>query len=490
MTTIDADPDTGELADLYQKWVAQQPPLATRNWDKWNAEHPYEKHPRPARGEMPQLHGYPKPGSPADSLPKDEHGKANVGPLFEQHLKSRGITVTHETVDASTLAHTQHDLNQPMVDSMAKALKGEGGFVHPYRSWVSADNQVLDGHHRLAAHEQAGVPMRVTRAHMPMSALLAEARQFTEHMGMQNQTAAESGQRNWATFDAERAQWFHGTKAKLKPGDILKPGSEMGTSHFNSVSVASHPGDAKHYAGAEGHVYRVTPLGPLTEGRIRRDGRPTAYTPSARVEEELHGVEETKTELERIAEGGQRSWAIFDSMRPKKGRHHKGTATIEETAKPKAPEDGWKPNMTLAEAETWAKDSKIKAPLYHGTFITNASSIKAHGFQTKRSNGVSRFGTGAYLSNNKKISQDYAGHPDGLLQIRVNITNPASVGQTSDLIDEVKASGIPIEQMPNAIREAALAHGYDALSSLGYSPRMGDSVNYVVFDPRKVTVIR
>jgi hypothetical protein len=63
-TTLDADPDVADVADLYQAMLAQriQPgQLQVRNWAKWHEEHPYLHHPRPKHGEPPPIPRMPRP---------------------------------------------------------------------------------------------------------------------------------------------------------------------------------------------------------------------------------------------------------------------------------------------------------------------------------------------------------------------------------------------------------------------------------------------
>jgi len=74
-----------------------------------------------ARIDMPQFSGYPKPGSLADKLPKDDKGGVNGGEEFIKHLKNIGIATAAESVPAAFLRSSQRELiGTKVADMMEK----------------------------------------------------------------------------------------------------------------------------------------------------------------------------------------------------------------------------------------------------------------------------------------------------------------------------------------------------------------------------------
>ena len=101
------------------------------------------------RVKMPQLSGKPKPGSPADDLPRNERGNVNVKPLFRDWLIARGIAVEQRDVDSAWLKASQHELDGPAVGRIyARFAAGE---ATGSGSWVTRDGYIIDGHHQWAA---------------------------------------------------------------------------------------------------------------------------------------------------------------------------------------------------------------------------------------------------------------------------------------------------------------------------------------------------
>tara|TARA_B100001245_G_scaffold236593_1_gene228606 strand:- start:5453 stop:6217 length:765 start_codon:yes stop_codon:yes gene_type:complete len=89
----------------------------------------------------------------------------------------------------------------------------------------------------------------------------------------------------------------------------------------------------------------------------------------------------------------------------------------------------WKPSGTADEANTFAKDSKVKDTLFHGTNSTSADGIKESGFDTGSSRSDKMFGDGVYLAGDKEVADWYAdkasdGSSAVTLKMRINVQNP------------------------------------------------------------------
>jgi hypothetical protein len=139
------------------------------------------------RVQMPQLSGVPTPGSKADQLPKDAEGGVNIGPAFVEHLKSKGVDVTTGRVDARFLKASQNELVGAKVAGIAAALERGVRMEDPI--FVTADDYVVDGHHRWAASvavELGGtdVDMNVNVIQSDIITTLAEAYTFAEDWGI------------------------------------------------------------------------------------------------------------------------------------------------------------------------------------------------------------------------------------------------------------------------------------------------------------------
>ena len=146
----------------------------------------------------------------------------------------------------------------------------------------------------------------------------------------------------------------------------------------------------------------------------------------------------------------------------------------------------WKPTMTSAEARNWAKDSAIKETLYHGTPAANADAIRQDGF---RPSFVGASGGGIYLTDTQGEAAAFGDQKRTgdaqTLEIRVNVQNPASAEQTKAMLDEVKETGA---KRAIAVQQMAQARGFDALT-IPIQHFTYSSVNYVVFNPKNVTVV-
>lgn len=149
----------------------------------------------------------------------------------------------------------------------------------------------------------------------------------------------------------------------------------------------------------------------------------------------------------------------------------------------------WKPVMTKAEVDEWAKDSQVQATLYHGTSATGAEGIMANGL---RASAYGVIGAGIYLAEDKSAADDYAKEVDTrnpiTLSIRVNVHNVCDdpeeawgiAGSAMDATNGWEDMTSP--RVANAIRDAFIAKGYDAVRTPG-------TQNLVVFDPKNVVVV-
>lgn len=142
-----------------------------------------------SRVEMPQLTGFPTPGSIADTFPKNEFGEVNLSQNFAEHLATLGVAVTPEDVDPAYLRASQNELNGVKTAEIMDSIL-EKGYTTDNPIWVSRDDYVIDGHHRWAAlvgAEYQGGPMEVPglRVDMSITEILAEANDWTAMMGLQ-----------------------------------------------------------------------------------------------------------------------------------------------------------------------------------------------------------------------------------------------------------------------------------------------------------------
>lgn len=104
------------------------------------------------RAQMPQLKGFPTPGSPADKAPKTALGEVDATPAFIDYLKSNGVKVKDTRERADHLKATQNELVGGKVAALIGRARTEGAKdIRKKAVWVSRDNYILDGHHHWAA---------------------------------------------------------------------------------------------------------------------------------------------------------------------------------------------------------------------------------------------------------------------------------------------------------------------------------------------------
>lgn len=142
------------------------------------------------RVQMPQLKGIPTPGSRADSLPRDSRGEVTLTDQFRDRLTSMGVKITNEDEPAAFLKATQNELNGANVAGIAGAYRR--GDLADERLFVSADNYIVDGHHRWAsvtgvdlADGVAGdLSLPIARVDMPILDLLQLSNDFAVEWGI------------------------------------------------------------------------------------------------------------------------------------------------------------------------------------------------------------------------------------------------------------------------------------------------------------------
>jgi hypothetical protein len=141
------------------------------------------------RLEMPQLAtNSPVPGSPAESLPRNEAGWVDITSAFTDQLAKEGVSSTPAEVDPATLKASQNDLDGAKVAGIMTAM--ENGERPSGTIMVSSDNYVIDGHHRWAAEvgtDYTGggqMTMPVVRIDMPIQQVLDRANAFSKEMGV------------------------------------------------------------------------------------------------------------------------------------------------------------------------------------------------------------------------------------------------------------------------------------------------------------------
>ena len=143
------------------------------------------------RIDMPQLGGFPRPGSKADKLPRTKEGGVDAYKQFEQHLAKMGVRVTPKQVKASSLKASQRELIGTKIGAMMRNRDfdpaGEAIFV-------SRDGYVIDGHHRWAAQVGRDLEdgklgdkmLNVKVVDLPISTVLREAVRWADEFGIES----------------------------------------------------------------------------------------------------------------------------------------------------------------------------------------------------------------------------------------------------------------------------------------------------------------
>jgi hypothetical protein len=134
----------------------------------------------------------PVEGSEADKQPRDNKGRVNLAEQFVQHMESKGIDVSEGSELASYLKATQNELDGANVAGMVASIKDGSMDLGSGSIFVSADNYVIDGHHRWAAavavdledNKEGDIKLPIRRVNASILDVLVEANQFTEDWGI------------------------------------------------------------------------------------------------------------------------------------------------------------------------------------------------------------------------------------------------------------------------------------------------------------------
>lgn len=176
-----------EKRDAHGRWTSAFRTVADR------LEMEASKDGGPDRSRMPQLSGVPKPGSKADRMfPGRAPGtEVDLASEFEPWLNKRGIKVVDTEVPSSVLKPTQDQLIESKVIGIAKFMQHapkNSSIFNPI--YITADNHVIDGHHRWAGNEVRneveGVPrwMKVRQVQADKDTSLRLATQFMDEYGL------------------------------------------------------------------------------------------------------------------------------------------------------------------------------------------------------------------------------------------------------------------------------------------------------------------
>lgn len=140
------------------------------------------------RADMPQLKGIPVAGSKADGLVHLADGRVNLGSVFLQSLRDKGIKVVEKKpVGVGGLKPTQNEINGARVSQVLGAHNKVSGVVY-----VSNDGHILDGHHHWAAAKvQGSKSMDVIHIDMPIRELVKYTNEFTKEWGVPHKTLGD-----------------------------------------------------------------------------------------------------------------------------------------------------------------------------------------------------------------------------------------------------------------------------------------------------------
>jgi hypothetical protein len=126
----------------------------------------------------------------------DEKGndEYNVQPLYEQHLKNRGIKITEKMMPASQLSASQVEMKSSKVGGMA-----DSDTFNPADTpiLVSKDGYIVDGHHRWGAQlvrdymdgKGGDLNLKVKVIDMDILDILEDANNFADTLGLERKAA-------------------------------------------------------------------------------------------------------------------------------------------------------------------------------------------------------------------------------------------------------------------------------------------------------------
>lgn len=150
------------------------------------------------RSVMPQLKGFPIPGTPAADMPKDKNGKVDVSQAFLDMLETKGIKTKRYKEDPTKLKATQNQLVGSKIALRVGQMQDNPNhkkFRMPY--FISKDHYILDGHHGWASVlaycliEKKTKKINVIEVDLKIKKLVKLANEFTREIGIA-QKAAET----------------------------------------------------------------------------------------------------------------------------------------------------------------------------------------------------------------------------------------------------------------------------------------------------------
>lgn len=167
--TVDLAYNPRELRGAHGQWVASPESALKKaiHGDVQDLEAMVKADMGPKRIDMPQLSGVPLPGSKAAALPHAPGQEVDLTDQFEKELRAAGVAVQDTAVPVSDLKPTQDQLVMSKVAGLAKYMltaPKDSPVFEPI--FVSADNHVIDGHHRWAART---VVDRINGTHTDMA---------------------------------------------------------------------------------------------------------------------------------------------------------------------------------------------------------------------------------------------------------------------------------------------------------------------------------
>lgn len=143
---------------------------------------------------------------------------------------------------------------------------------------------------------------------------------------------------------------------------------------------------------------------------------------------------------------------------------------------------GWKPTMTSAEAQEWAKNSAIQVPLYHGT--NRPEGIMAEGFRDNTGGGNLTNGTYVTDFNPREVEGEtkWGLHTIEVMANVRSIATPEQSKAIHDKVEELYYTPHDYKINPgDEARKIAIEQGFDAIQ-----PSKGV---YIILDPKNLVVI-
>lgn len=195
----------------------------------------------PSRITMPQLSGVPAPGSKAARKFKPAPGQeVDLTDEFMKELQRSGVSVQTEQVKISDLKPTQDELVGSTVAGLSKFMMhapADSPVWEPI--FVSADDHVIDGHHRWAARTVRakidGTPdetMAVRKIGLSIDDALPVAVQFMKEWGLP--VAGMSNRAVVSNFAPAKSA----TMSLSTPIVSVQDGPRMTTAHFGDKKAA------------------------------------------------------------------------------------------------------------------------------------------------------------------------------------------------------------------------------------------------------------